>query len=536
MLTSLLCMTALLLRAQEFVDINGNLFPLDRVKQIRSSWREHPESLSLLLKADTTITLFTQALEATGWMDSLKCYSDKTYTVGADSTNWTNERLVFSTATEYDNVAYMAKRLIAHTVFAEPDFVYRQKGISSLDDLKAYAAQVYSAVYPEDIQATDDVTDLRHPLNRFVAYHILPFGANYYRLTCVDGPNSTLALNWNRDQQDIADWYETSMPHSLMKCSFPSGPNTGLYINRRGVQFLSDERGVYVRGARVADPGEAGSIEAVNGYCFYIDDIIDYGQRTQQVVLNERMRIDCSTLSPDFITSGARGHYTRSNYEGGKYGTWDSSSRPTNKQTCLGFKPGAARNFRFSPTTHLHVRPRTLSFWSYEGDEVIIQGPFDVEVKLPPVPAGTYELRLGTCTDFTSRGVVEFLIDGKPTDLVDLRPSGTALFGWKSDASFGSEEDIARFDYISHKKGWMKGPKSYYSAASESGGTQGICFRDAANILRRVIGTFTTDGRSDHYLRMVQCQASLLSTMAFDYIELVPVTVYGDELYAEDRW
>ena len=523
--------------AQEFVNINGTILPLSKVAKIRSSWQEHPNSLSLMMQRDESITLFTEALEATGWMDSLKCYRDKGYTVGADSTTWTNNALVISTATEYDNVAYMPQRLIGHTVLAETDSVLREKyGIGTLDGLKAKAKEIYDAVYPEDAGITD-VTDKRNSLNRFVAYHILPFSAHYYQLTCVDGPNSTLAINWNRRKWDIADWYETCMPHSSMKFSFPSGTQAGLYVNRRGVQSRPDERGVFVRGAKVAMPEEMPYDAVINGYYFYIDDIVAYGENTQSVVFNERMRIDCSTLSPDFITSGARGHYTRSNYEGGKYGLWDSNSTPSNRQTCLGFKAGSAKNFQFSgATTHLHVRPRTLSFWSYQGDEVSIKGLYDVSVKLPPVPAGTYEVRLGTCTDFQNRGIVAFFIDGVPSDLVDMRPGGVTAFGWKSDTALGDEDAIASHDRSIHNKGWMKGPKSYYSASSESGGLQGTCFRDASNIVRKVIGHFYTDGRSDHYLRIKQLLSTYYSTMDFDYIELVPVTVYDDEDYAEDRW
>jgi len=538
LLTLMVCALVLpVVRAQEFVNINGTIIPLSKVAKIRSSWQEHPNSLSLMLQRDGRVSLFTEALEATGWMDSLKCYRDRSYSVGADSTDWTNDRLVMSTATEYDNVAYMPQRLIGHTVLAETDSVLSEKyGIGSLDGLKAKARELYDAVYPEDAAITD-VTDKRNSLNRFVAYHILPFSAGYYQLTCVDGPNSTLAANWNRRKWDIADWYETCMPYSIMKFSFPSGRQAGLYVNRRGVQSRPDERGVFVRGAKVAAPEEMPYDAVINGYYFYVDDLVAYGENTQSVVLNERMRIDASTLSPDFITSGARGHYTRFTYENGKYGGWDATSSHNNRQTCLGFKAGSARNIQFSDgLTHLHVRPRTLSFWSYQGDEVAIRGIFDVSVKLPPVPAGTYEVRLGTCTDFANRGIVAFFIDNIPTDFVDLRPGGISAFGWKSDTSLGDEDAIASHDRTIHNKGWMKGPKSYYSSSSESGGTQGTCFRDAPNIVRRVIGRFHTDGRSDHYLRMTQRMESLMNTMDFDYIELVPASVYDDDDYAEDRW
>ncbi len=522
--------------AQEFINIQGEIIPLSKVISIRQSAQEEPSSLSLMMKADESISLFYQALEETGWVESLKCYIDKNYSVYPDSIDWTNDYLVIPMATEYDNVAYMERRRLAHTVFAEPNTVYKNKGINSIEDLKSFAKQIYDPMYPEDAHITD-VKNLRNSLNRFVAYHILPFKAGYYQLTEVDGVGSTLAINWNRRKWDIADWYETCMPYSTMKLSFPSGSQSGLYVNRRGVQARADERGGFVRGAKVTPPNEmTADNNAINGIYHYVDQIIAYGQETQQVVFNDRMRIDCSSLSPDFITSGARGHRTRSANENGKYGTWDATSNHNNKQTCLGFKPGSAKNIDFDGRTHLHVRPRTLSFWSYGGDEVAVKGMFDVSVKLPPVPAGKYELRLGTCVDFQNRGIVACYIDNEPVEMIDFRPGGVMQFGWKQDSALGDEEVIAMSDRIIRKKGWMKGPKSYYSATSESGGQQGTCFRDTPTTLRRIIGTFYSNGESDHYVRFQQLIPSMDMTMAMDYIEIVPVTVYDNEYFVEDRW
>lgn len=490
---------------------------------------------------DTRHSLYYQALVATNMADSLLKVMDETYSVGPDSIDWTNDALVLSTASEYDNVAYMEHRYYKYTMFICPDSVLEQKyGITDLDGLRDLAKSLYDPVYPEDADVKDE-TDRRNSLNRFISYHILDRYASYYTLTAVDGPNSTLAINWNRRVWDIADWYETMMPHSILKCSFPSGTQAGLYINRRGVQSRADERGVFVRGAKVTPASEMpASQTCLNGIYHYIDDVIAYDKNTQEVVLDERLRIDASTLSPDFMTSEARGHYTKSNYENGKYGTWNNTANHNNPQTCLGFKPGSAKNFIFTSDTHLHVRPRTLSFWSYQGDEVTVIGIFDLTVKLPPVPKGMYELRLFTCVNFDNRGIIQAYLDGVPQGIpFDMRPDGTKLFGWQSDKDLGDEDAITAFDKAIHNLGWMKGPKSYYSASSESGGTQGTCFRDASNTIRKVIGTFYSDGKTDHYVRfkqVLETASPTSSAMNFDFIELVPSSVYNNEYFAEDRW
>ncbi len=494
-----------------------------------------------LLSKDEKATIFYEALHTTHIEDSLQKYIDLNYSVSSDSIDWTNDALVIHTASEYDNVAYMEHRYFKYTAFVETDDVFAKYGVTDLESLEQLAKQIYDPKYPECADV-DDVTDRRNSLNRFISYHILPFYATYYQLTCVDAASSqsTLAKNFNRNKWDISDWYETMMPYSTMKFSFPNGTQTGLYINRRGVQSRPDPRGYKYRGAMVDPNSEQTS---VNGVCYYIDDIISYGVQPdgtdiQDYVFSERMRVDCSTLSPDFMTSGARGHYTRTSYENGKYGTHDATSNSDNKQTCLGFKAGSAINFYYTDKTHLHVRPRTLSFWSYQGDEVTVKGVFDLTVKLPPVPAGDWEVRMFTCVGFDSRGIVQYYIDGVPQGIpFDMRPAGgDSRIGWKSDADLGEEELIAAFDKEFHNRQWMKGMKSYGNATSESGGTMGEPFRNLNNTLRKVIGVFHSDGRTDHYLRLQQKMDSENNEMNFDMIELCPSTVYANPDVAEDRW
>lgn len=567
--------------------------------------------LSNIMAQDATISIYNAALQATGLADSLRKHMDYEYKVGSDSIRWNNDVLVLPVLSERDNVAYPEKRYFKYTVFATPDSILNAKyGIKNLDDLKRKAAELYDDMYPGD-KSIKDVTDRRNSLNRFISYHILDRYGDYYTLTCVDGPNSTLAVNWDRRSWDIADWYETMMPHSLMKFSFPSGSQSGLYINRRGVQSRADERGVFVPGTRVYTPEEMGGKNvANNGIYHYIDDIIHYGRETQEVVLDERLRIDATTLSPDFMNSDARGHYTRSNIENGKYGTWDNTQNHNNKRNCLGFKAGYTENFEYTNATHIHVRPRTLSFWSYQGDEVAIQGRYDdITFKLPAVPAGTYEIRIGTNVGFAKNGVRQFLLDGEViNDSVDFRLQGTnPEIGWVSDSEIGSnvydkfkdihvsddfkyylynelteDERMGELGWIAeqtgtttsdweelfsldetdrlerlaalkeqvtlqainaHDKtmrnnGWMKGPHSYYCANSESGGNKsGSSFRNLPSTLRCIIGTFTTDGQTDHYLTMKLLETkSNNAEFMLDYIELCPKTVYNNEFYPEDKW
>ncbi len=540
LLSAALACGALTASAQEYININNEYIPVADIDSITyEDYDYRADMLPSIMAKDKNISIFNEALALTKVNELMYDWIDDSYSVGADSIDWTNPALVIHTATEYDNVAYPKERLKKFTAFVETDEVYKASGVNNIDDLKAYAKKIYDEVYPEDANITDP-TDRRNSLNRFVSYHFLNRYGEYYTLTAVDGDSSLLAINFNRNKWDIADWYETMMPHSIMKLSFPNGSEQGLYVNRRGVQSHADSRGVKVRGAMITPPDQMNvDPVAVNGIYHYVDQIIHYGKETQEVVLDENMRIDASTLSPDFMTSGARGHKTRTNYSGGMYGCWDNNNTINNKQTCIGFKAGSAENFTYTDETHLHVRPRTLSFWSYQGDEVIVKGDYDIVIKLPPVPAGTYELRLGTCVDFKSRGLVQFYLDGVVCgDTVDFRPSGySEEIGWKDDAALGDEEAIAAFDKEFRERGWMKGPASYYNSTSEAGGSKsGYSFRDLNNTLRRIITRFVSDGKTDHYLRIKQCTADINSELNLDYIELCPSSVYNNDYYPEDKW
>ena len=504
--------------------------------------------IGTVIHQDPNCLLYDSVLVVTHMIDSLEYYVDDTYGWATDqdridSCTWTNDKLCFHTAQEYDNVAYPEKRYFNFTMFLCPDSILEMKyGIKTLNDLRVKARERYEPMYPEDANVTDE-TDRRNYLNRFISYHIINRYGTYWTLTYNDGKK--LPNNFNRKKKDINDWYETLMPHSVMKFSFPSGSQAGLYINRRGVQGRADGRGVFVRGAKITHPDDMPlETTSLNGMYHYIDDIVAYDQNTQEVVMNECIRLDCTTLSPDFMTklsdgTTARGHSGSINADHKNYyndGGQQTTKAANNRDHCVGFKAGYARNLTYTDATHVHVRGRCLNYWSYEADEVTVKGIFDLTVKLPSVPAGTYEIRMMTCTGFASRGIMQAYIDGIPQGIpFDMRPGGVELFGNKTDSEIGDEDAITAYDKSIHNIGWMKGPK-FYEPGERSSYAGATPMRDLPNTIRKVLGTFYTDGKSDHYLRLQQKMDSPENEMNFDFIELCPSSVYNNEYFAEEPW
>ena len=489
--------------AQEFLHIGEHAIPLSNVKKITQSVRVHPKSLSLLLEKDSTISIYVAALKATGMIDSLKFCVDDSYKIlnVQDSCRW--KKTVHISGIDA-SIAYPEERRFNFTFFACPDSILLAKhNIKDLDGLRAKAKELYSNVYPDDAAVTDE-TDRRNYLNRFISYQLLNFYGSYNSLCFLDDrvrPNFGLQYGF-----EIPDYYETMMPHSIMKIS--DSRENSLSINHR--HYSPQVPGV---GFPYPQPVER---DAVNGFYHYIDDVVAYDKNTQEVILNERMRIDLFALSPDFMTKLADGQTVRGYQE-----------KTTPGYPFFGFKPGYVRNFEFDDSTKLLLSTRNFGWDRYQGDELLILGNFDVTIKLPPVPAGKYELRLGYSVSIAAPRVA-FYIDGKPVNMVDVgHMSEELLFDWEEDSE--DSETVIDFDREMRNNGYMKGPSSYFPSRGEP-------LRYYPYCVRKIIGTFDTDGKTEHYLRMKCIGNNRFGYSTFDYIELVPATVYDNDDIIEDTF
>jgi len=466
---------------------NGVVHTIDKVLSTSN------DMLPDMLEKDSTISLFYSALTKTGFDNRIRDYLDLSYSVSDDSAEI---GIPYHTGSEDETAFYPKVRKFMYTGFIEPNSVYEEKGITTLNQLIAYAKLIYDATYPEDAGKYDeDFRNPKNPLNRFVAYHFLDRLGNYNELTIT----GEFKLRMNVAQYcDVTDYYETMCPHTLLQCS---APNEGLFINRKGVGSMYTFRGV-----KVNAPSET-SIDqsAVNGVYHYIDDILTYNVDTRDQVFNQRFRFDATTLSPDFMNSGARG----------RAGT----------NTCTGFKAGSVKDWTFTDESLVSVRNRHINFWSYEGDEVVLLHQFDFSFKLPPVPEGTYEIRLGYCA-MPGRGIIQVFYDNQPCGIpIDLRIGATnPNIGWVADGK--DPEANKAVDKALRNRGYMKGSDAIRAYA---GGTTYYVFRAQSTLFRRILTTRYLSANENHYLRFKQVLDNNKAEFAFDYIELCPKSVYASE-------
>ena len=490
-----------------------------------------------LIDDNPNTKLFAWALKECGLSgphNLLSQYYDEDYHMGDDSIG-PNSVVKLDRVSYVYTVSYWEKKKTCFTIFAVTDEVFQKCcNVSTPEQLVAYAKQVYDAVYPEDSNITDP-KDRKNSLNRFISYHILPFAADYNKFNM--DPNVVGVYNAKSVEgmegshpYDPEDYFETCAPHTLLRVSSvvaQSGKTyDDVFLNRMGQEGngTREYEGPYFRGVRVLPFSESGDIKQIadNGYVYYIDSVLLYDNTTRNQTLNRRLRIDCSTLSPDFITSGARQKYTKDKIGGG-------FREPTNWSSINS-------NFK------LMVRPVNESdSYAYEGDGIDIQGIFDMSIKLPSVPHdGTWQLRLSVRTNSHCGIVQAYLAEvpsGKQPEMGDWTPLGITTdlrfddlkgsqVGWKEDPD--EEEEKIALDKAMKNHGWLKGPNTQMTTSSS-----GKNHRQQDTMGRRILNTGLMYSSMDYYLRLKQVlQGNDDSQFLFDYIEYVPKRVYD---YDEDR-
>ncbi|MBO4672798.1 MAG: fasciclin domain-containing protein [Bacteroidaceae bacterium] len=487
---------------------NGVVHTLDRVIQPSSSYL--PEKML----EDMNISLFTSALTLTGLSDSLYEYMDLRYSVGVDSIN---KGIPFHRSGAEYRMYYPATRMKRYTAFVETNKVFAEAGIMNLDDLKAYAKTIYDEVYPEDAGLYDaDWTNRKNPLNRFVAYHLLPYYGAINDFTISESGIDYKTTCAMPNLIDCTDWYVTLMPGTIMKMSSPS---TGLFINRKGVANRYSVRGIKVytptemkilHDQQLAEAGlhvDTLNQQALNGIYHYIDGVLTYNTQTRDVVFNDRIRWDVITMSPEFLNAGARGN--------------------TNGQHLTGFKQVDGWDFHgIIPTLALRERGVWMATYS---DAVDLIGQFDVSFKLPPVPANTYEIRFayGSGAD---RGVVQIYFGEKdnmqPMGLpIDFRIfGGDPSIGWVADTE--NNEQNRAIDKAMHNRGYMKDMDSWNQGGSNN-------LRAMNGKFRKILTTQALDPNKEYWLRIKLVIENAEAELPINYFEFCPKSVYAG-LTAED--
>ncbi|MBP5769958.1 MAG: fasciclin domain-containing protein [Bacteroidaceae bacterium] len=507
-------------------------------------------TLPLVMKEDKSISLFNLCLEMTGLAAEMHRIQDLSF----NPRYWREKKKMeglYPTGAQEDYCHVPDQRNYGYTAFAVPDEILEKEyNITDWKGLYKYGCEKY---YPGlDLDENDPVygtspTSLTNPLNplrKLISYHLLDRKGLYDKLF-------TFCSIYCNDINPI-EWYSTMNPHSTLKVEYISEKNVrfrsgeeklnNLYLNHC---YDRERPGMYQRGAMISKTVNEGLTQiARNGVYYYIDRLIDYGEKTQNTVFNCRMRMDLYSLFPEMMNNDFRTDKT----DGGGKATED----PTADAKNFIFPPGYLDNVDMDEDGDFFLQNCRNYFWSYEGDEFNLRSDnnsYDITFPLPSVPTGQYQIRLGF-TAMARRGIAQFYVDGVPQGIpLDMRQTNLDAFhqrigGWKAldDASIkNNDEAREQMKKNMHNKGWYHGPRSFRTSHTSSNHQSAVkndkllstsnsdATCNAPNIVRKVIYEGPLDGNIQHTMRIRSVLAIGGAELMLDYLEFVPKSVYGIE-------
>lgn len=523
---------------------NGVVHVINRV--IPRNTRLLPEELERIEE----FSIFSEALKLTGLADSLKrTKKDREYTITDIKDIDANK----------SDLYHPEECKIMYTIFAEPNEVMAKNGINNINDLIAYANRIYGNAenwydYPVEkgisISTGDDYTNRFNALNMFVAYHLLYAGMPVDQLVYENSTKWQEAKTWNYvNGGQPFDYYETMLPNTLIKIWQPQPLLAAktLYINRYlAFNTLTDELGTMgssamhqiirngIRINRISEPGAPTNIQTFNGYIHSIQDMLVYDELVPKGVLHERLRFDSTTFLVEFINNGIRMSTIAemSSLNGG-----GSGAR-------VAFPLDFFDNVK-SYTSENRFRYNVKGAYNaWQSDTFQGWGNYDLAIKMPPLPTGTYEFRI-FYTPMPHGGMMQFYM-GNSSSLqsmmaldipLDVRiPIDDPRIG---STPFFNEDDLGvATDAAMRNRGYMRGLFSYvdhpeYKDGNETNHNMRSDERNAS--LRRILGRMTIKQSEEHWFRIknvIPDENDL--KWQFDYVEFVPIDVVDNDTYSED--
>ena len=510
---------------------NGVVHEIDNVlrrsnRLVAGELEQHPE-----------FSIFSQALNMTGLGDSLIL----------------EKKMEKYTVTNTYNFYVPEECRMGYTLFAESDETLAANNINSIDELIEFANNAYARCADQgsgwydyyrnkgfQVSTGNDYTSPTNALNMYVRYHILKYFVPYDKLV----------YSFNEvAKATLFEYYETMLPFTLMKVTRISGKRrlnrwvaNSTLTDRVAEEGSDNIRTVLREGIEVKN----NNIMASNGFIHPISDMLVYDQAVPTGVLNERLRFDDAALFPEMTSNSFR---LISDAEVNALNAGKTGSDGALGGNYIRIPEGFFDNLAFynGENTRLYYLPGQSNGWSnYQGDEFNCMGAYDFAFRLPPVPDGTYELRMGYTAN-GNRGMLQFYL-GRSRELTSMKaldipldmrrvpvnnpdgsPDTNSGTGW---SLYTNTDDMGvESDANMHNLNWMRGP--LYYTVGKGGSTVA---RANAQDLRRIITKMQFE-QGEYWLRFKTVLPELTtSQFHLDYIELCPENVYNNNQYVEDMY
>ena len=424
----------------------------------------------------------------------------------------------------------------------------------SIDAVKAYALEWYEREFNDATEAersaaiNENWTEPENYLNRFVAYHFLNMKVDRADFTRY---NVAMANGYNR----IKEFYESLAPNQEIYLSAGSNghpwtadgesftdpsPDGAVILNPNpeSEDIIYNTSRDWGRPVRYVAAVGSRTITTENGFFHDLQNVLYYPRHDFKRI---RFRHDISgTFFPEIMSNDLRYKYMSTGYI-------VLPQQPYQYASNIHFISSETIQIQTSPNTNSGIG----SWNSNLGDEMMFSGPYDFVLRLPPVPAGTWEVRLGYVSA-DDRGCAQFFLGSEencswekkdfsglqPTGIpIDLTVSFLAQMGrTEAEAADGtkSEEEIHALDKEWYINGRMKGTNNMLGANGNDTRTLREIL-SGHNPSRRVIGRITLREDGSIYMRARSLTDEEGVRLGIDYIEICPDNVYDNPQYSEPR-
>jgi uncharacterized surface protein with fasciclin (FAS1) repeats len=452
-------------------------------------------------------TIYSDALIATGYADIINNtpVEDVSFDPEKDQrslmTHTVLEERPKSRKIGYTIIAVSDKNLASYT-----ECPACPNGVHSVDDLEKVAKYYYSQVY-SDGESVTNRKDKKNYLNRFMAYH------------CFD--RTLLSTRFISDfftphhfkQYAMHEYIPTMLENSLLEVKLDK--NVAIGRSDLGqINSMEDPTKAVLFTDYVNKPDGG----ALNGYYHEITKPVIYSKEFIADISSKRLRMDGSSFFSELATNNMRGN------------------NPTAVAAVVGkthaylLPNGYLNDMKASENTRFTYIGACVAYEDYQGDELYLIGTYNFSIKTSPIPAGTYEIRMGY-QPTAYRGIAQLYWDSVPCGI----PLNLSLYatdpeiGYVTPGTDHDDPDGYENDKMMHNRGYMKGPSSYYCYGhwySYSAATA----RLSSQSLRRVLGTYTFTETKRHTLTVISLGSTSSSTQfMMDYLEFVPTELLESE-------
>ncbi|MDO4173004.1 MAG: hypothetical protein Q4D28_09925, partial [Prevotellaceae bacterium] len=461
---------------------------------------------------------------------------------------------------------------IKFTVFAEDNDVFAAAGIHNFDELKAKCVEWYGNAdqwydYPgkseHPISTGDDYDNTFNVVNMFLRYHIIKAGMSVSKLVYERNPSNE---NWNfAFGGEPFDYYETMLPHALMKIWQPLYQNTGattnIWINRwREHNTLTDEVGTFgseathqIRRTGCMVVRAKSNIQTFNGYIHTINAPLVYDYDVPNGVLHERLRFDTGSMLYELINNDIRFATTA------EIGAMNLSSPGEGIMTRL---PLDYFDNLVSYNTQTKLSWYTQGAWrAWNADQLSGWDENDFAFRLPPVPTGDYEIRI-IYPPMAAGGLQQYYL-GTSNNPSSMQPLGIPFDARYPNSTLQEDRDATGYmlssefddygvasDLVMRNHGYMRAPASFsrgtlnqikarISSPDELIQTISNCCRYeegyGTSMMRKILGVRHFEQNQAYWLRLKNLLKGYDQLgFSVDFIELVPVDIVNSQDYTED--